>query len=202
MADHLFPNCLNFMSLKSWKAEGSGKNKIITVKMGFRRKHKSPAKLKRDRERKIRYLSRKQSEKIYPFEPSFPMDSNCTYMYDADIESFDSCSQCNDVPTCSRQSPDLESMGPVCSDYAKDLTIPSCSNDREQRTPNSRTYEAPRDPRPLCDDNATSSFSEPRWANEPLTVITEYIRLIIGVMFIVIFIGVLRGIGVLSGVLQ
>ncbi len=54
--------------------------------------------------------------------------------------------------------PDLESMGPVCPNYVKELKIPSCSNDTEQRIPNSSTYEAPGDPRPLCDDNATSSF--------------------------------------------
>ncbi len=47
------------MHIKRWKVQGSGRNKIVTIEYGFKRKHKSPAKVKRDAERKRMYLMRK-----------------------------------------------------------------------------------------------------------------------------------------------
>ncbi len=59
MADQFLSNCMSYMSVKSWKSKGSGRDRVITFELGFKKIHKSPSKIRRDAERKRQYLLRK-----------------------------------------------------------------------------------------------------------------------------------------------
>ncbi len=97
MADPLLGNCLKFMSVKSWKVKGSGRNKIITIELGFKRKHKSPSKLRRDAARKRSYFLRKHHNDQGVRESNNTEPS--TYPSSTDLEPETEMSLDNDLKT-------------------------------------------------------------------------------------------------------